>query len=389
MQIFYQHIFPIFAVKEFFNLKRVIVSVTNDLSSDQRVDRVCRTLHEMGFDVLLIGRAQSHSLALQSRIYKTKRFKFLINKGPLFYASYNIRLFSYLLFHSFDILVANDLDTLLANYLANKTKRKKLVYDTHEFFTGVPELEKNNFARKTWTAIEKWIFPKLNYIFTVNNSIASLYNKLYDKKLIVVRNVPFNHEIKKYRNRKDLELPEDKKIILYQGSINKDRGLEEAVIAMKNISNAVLLIIGDGDITGQLRELVLNEKLENKVQFINKINFENLQQYTLLADVGLSIEKDTNLNYKYCLPNKLFDYIQAHVPVLVSPLIEMVNIVEKYQIGEILENHSPENIAKKINEMLFDSEKLICWKTNSEKAAKELCWENEKTTLIEIYKELL
>ena len=169
---------------------RVVVSVINDLSSDQRVDRTCTTLLEMGYEVLLVGRKLRGSVSLTPRAYKTTRMNLLFEKGALFYAEYNLRLFLLLLFTKYDILHANDLDTLLANRLAQRFKGVKLVYDSHEYFTEVPELAEGSFAKRMWLKIERAILPKLKNVLTVNQSIADIYKRLYGIDLKVVRNLP-------------------------------------------------------------------------------------------------------------------------------------------------------------------------------------------------------
>ena len=170
--------------------KKAIVSVTNDLYTDQRVDKICLFLEDQGYSVLLVGRNKKNSKALNKRIYKTKRLNLLFEKGSIFYAEYNIRLFLFLIVRRFDILVANDLDTLLGNYTAIKFKPfSKLVYDTHEYFTEVPELIHRKKIKQIWEGIEGWIFPKLSTIYTVNDSIAKLYAEKYKKEIKVVRNI--------------------------------------------------------------------------------------------------------------------------------------------------------------------------------------------------------
>ena len=169
--------------------KRVIVSVTNDLSTDQRVKKVCESITKLNTEILLIGRILPESKKLELP-YTCIRMKLLFNHGPLFYAEYNIRLFFFLLFSKVDIYHANDLDTLLANYLASKIRRKPLIYDSHEYFTGVPEIQNRKIVKKIWTMIEGWIFPRLRHIFTVNDSIASLYNEKYGKSVKTLRNIP-------------------------------------------------------------------------------------------------------------------------------------------------------------------------------------------------------
>ena len=367
-------------------LKKTIVSVTNDLSTDQRVDKVCRTLTGMGFHVLLVGRWLPGCLPLNDRPYETHRMRLLFKRGPLFYAEYNLRLFWFLLFNSTKLLVANDLDTLLANFTAHKLKRVPLVYDSHEYYTETPELINRPAVQGIWERIEKAIFPKLTDIITVNKSIAELYQKKYNKTLHVIRNVPRTPAVDTMANRESFGLPLDKKIIVLQGAgINIQRGAEEAVEAMQYVPNALLLIIGGGDVIESLKNQVKESKLEDKVMFINRLPYNELIQYTRLADLGITLDKDTNINYRFSLPNKLFDYIHAGIPILASRLPEIARIVEGYNIGLIAESHDPKHIADLMNQMLTNEAQNKLWKINLIKAAKELNWENEEKILTELY----
>jgi len=345
------------------------------------------TLKKLGFDVLLVGRRQRKSLPLDAREYSTKRISFFFEKGFLFYAEYNFRLFFFLLFKKCDLLVSNDLDTLLPNYLVKKIRRKKIVYDSHEYYTGVPELEGRPFVRNTWHRIERCIFPKLNDIITVNDSIAKLYKDEYGKELTVVRNIPATQKPSELKSKKELGIDENKFMILLQGSgINIDRGAEEAVMAMKFIENAIFYIIGDGDVIDILKKMVKENDLEQKVVFIPKQPMDKLLQYTVHADLGLTLDKDTNINYRFSLPNKLFDYIHAGVPVLASPLVEVEKIIRKYDIGEIIEDHKPEHIAEKIDHFFSDKDRMRNLKENCNIAARKLNWEIEEEGLINVFK---
>ncbi len=365
--------------------KRIIVSATNDLATDQRLKRHCSTLHEAGYIVVLTGRLLAGSLPVGDRPYPARRVRHIFNRGPLFYAEYNIRLFFYLLFRKCDIFHANDLDTLPANFMASLIRRKPLVYDSHELFTEVPELSGRPVIRKTWEIIEKLIFRRLRYIITVNSSIAREYEKKYRKKIIVIRNLPFKYQIGNNLTSLNFGLPEDQKLIILQGAgINKDRGAEEAVEAMQYIDNAVLVIAGKGDAVEGLKERVTSSGLASRVFFIPAMPYERLMKLTSLCDCGLSVDKDSNLNYRYSLPNKLFDYIMAGIPVVVSDLPELRKIVEKYGVGLIIEDFSPKGIAEKINLILSDRDtegRRDCLR----KAAEELNWDNEKKILISLY----
>ena len=369
-------------------MKRVILSVTNDLVTDQRLEKVCDFLVSNGFEILLVGRRYRNSPSLEPRKYATKRLHLIFRKGFAFYAEYNLRLFFYLLFKKCDILVANDLDTLLPNFLVSRIRKKKIIYDSHEYFCGLPELEGRPFVTAFWKKIERFCFPHLPEVTTVSSSIAEIYDKEYpqrDNKVKVVRNFPRRNKPALTETRATLGLPEDKKLIVMQGAINKDRGAEELILAMKETDNALLLIIGNGDVIPHLNKLVDNENLSGKIKFIPRLTPERLFQYTTHCDLGCSLEKDTNANYRYALPNKLFDYIRAGLPVLVSDLPEMKKIIAESQVGETIESHSPSDIAASISSLFADTQRYNYYKQNTKAAAEKYCWENEEGVLRQVY----
>jgi glycosyltransferase involved in cell wall biosynthesis len=338
-----------------------------------------------------VGRKLPGSKPVSERNYKTKRFRLLFTKGPLFYLAFNFRLFLYLLFHKSTVLVANDLDTLLANFLVSKLKSIKLVYDSHEYFTEVPELVENPRKQKIWQTLEEWIFPKLKNCYTVNDSIAKMYMQKYGVSVQVIRNVAPNFMSLAIKTREDLGLPTDKFIIIIQGSgINKRRGAEEAVQAMNYIEGALLLIIGSGDVIHDLKNQVREDDLNDKVRFLPKMPYAEMMQYTMNGDLGLAIDHTDVLNHKLALPNKFFDYIQAEIPILATDITEVRAIIEKYDIGFVLEHElTTQTLAAKINEIktgFLDQKEFL--KENLKKAKLSENWENELMKLKEIYSNL-
>jgi len=368
---------------------RIIISVTSDLVTDQRVQRAAGTLKEAGYQVMLVGRVLSDSIEMKGKRFRITRFKLWVNKGPFFYLNYNLRLFWYLLWNQADILLSNDLDTLPANFLVSKIKGIPLVYDSHEYFTGVPELSQRPKVKAIWKRIESFIVPKIQYAYTVNSSIAQLYEDEYKIKFNVIRNMP---EVK-FQIRTDLDiikrelrLPSDKATIILQGAgINIQRGAEEAVQAMQYVENAILLIIGSGDVIPALKLMVVELRLNEKVKFEPKKSPSELFLYTLCADLGLSLDKNTNLNYRFSLPNKIFDYIQAGVPILASDLPEVKKIIEGYNIGCISPDHNIKNLATLMNKMIDNKEMRLTWQENLKAASQELNWDHEKSKLLSIF----
>ncbi len=368
-------------------MPRIIISTTNDISTDNRVNKIAVLLLDLGYEVIWVGRVVAGSTSLE-RTYKTHRFRLFFKRGALFYAEYNFRLFFYLLFKKADVLLSNDLDTLLANFLVSRLKRMPLVYDTHEYFLGVPEIQENALAKTVWTKIERFIFPKLKTVFTVNNSIAELYQKDYGIKPLVFRNISPIDLPEKIKSRKALGLPENAKIVINQGSgINIDRGMEEALEAILTLENTVLLLVGSGDVIPKLKQIVADKNCQDKVIFVDRVPYQELLQYTANADVGISLDKDTNINYRFSLPNKLFDYIHCGIPVVCSNVIEVKTIVENYEIGLSVESHRPQAIANALKTILGLGKSH--YKKPLQKAAQDLTWEKEKAVPEEAYRQVL
>ena len=368
-----------------------IVSVINDLVSDQRVHRTSLTLQQSGYRVLLVGRKRRSSPPLPIREYSTHRMVLIFEKGPLFYAEFNLRLFFFLLAHKASLLISNDLDTLWPNYIVQKLRNIPLVYDSHEYFTGVPELESRPFVQKVWKTIERNILPSIKYMVTVNDSIAGLYHQQYGIRPLVVRNIPLTKKVEAGPKlcRKDLGLSDEQRIILLQGAgININRGAEEAVLAMQFTEGSTLLIIGEGDVIPALKSIVHDFNLHDKVCFLPRQPLERLAAYTLLADIGITLDKDTNINYRFSLPNKLFDYIQAGLPVLASPLPEIKKVIDRYNCGAMIENHEPKHIASCFNKMLSDKPFLNKCRDNALKTAAILNGEAEQLPLMKLFAQL-
>ena len=354
-------------------MKKVFISVTNDLTTDQRVHKVASTLSIQGYDVLLIGK---RGQKINKRDYNCHQLKILFKKGFLFYLEFNIKLFVFLLFKNCDILLSNDLDTLLPNFLISKLKNKPIVYDSHELFTEVPELLNRPLVKSIWLYIERLCLPNLKYAYTVSDSIAQYYRNKYKIKMSVIRNFPLTRQLNRtQKDKKD-------KIIIYQGAVNKDRGVDLMILAMKYVQ-AKLYIVGGGDLVFDMKQYTSQHHLNNRVIFLGKKKFPELFSITQTADLGLSFEEDTCLAYKYSLPNKIFDYVNAEIPVLVSDLPEFKTIIHQYGVGAILKSRNPKVVADQINFLLSSCDNNML--TKIKLAKKEFSWLKEEKKLISIF----
>lgn len=367
---------------------RIISAVISDLVTDQRVHRTAVSLHEAGYPVILVGRALRTSLPMDPRPYAVRRFRLWWEKGPLFYAAYNVRLFFFLLTKRADILLANDLDTLPACWLAARIKGARLVYDSHELFCEVPELVRRPTVRAIWKRIERLLLPTVRNAFTVNDSIAAIYRKQYGIDFKVVRNVPWKTagSTAPPLTRAELGWPEDQRILIFQGTgINIDRGGEEALRAMRYLEGFRLVFVGGGDVYDKLQKEAHSGDWSDRVEFLPRQRPERLRAITRLADAGLSLDKDTNLNYRFSLPNKLFDYLQAGIPVIATDLPEVRRIVSQYSVGVLVNDLDPHSLADTIRKAFADQRNIDRWKENAQLASHELNWDRERARLLEIF----
>jgi len=358
---------------------KLTLVVTNDLIGDQRLHRIASTLQASGYDVKVLGRQKPGSRALPERPYQQHRLRLPFVRGVAFYLSFNLALIWYLLRHPGDIITANDLDTLPGCFLAARLRGRRLVYDSHEYFTEVPELVGRPRVRWVWLTLERLLFPRLQTIYTVNGSLARLYRERYGKPVQVIRNVPFARE----GSPKARATP----IILYQGALNVGRGIELMIDAMAHLPKHTLWIVGSGDVEGALRTQAQLAPWRDRIVFHGFVPPEELAELTPQAGLGLSLEADLGANYHYASPNKVYDYLQARLPVLVSDLPEMRAVVEQHGVGGILplDQRSPEALAERIRQIVDDPSAYARYSEAADQAARILNWEAEREALLAIY----
>ncbi|MCR4964714.1 MAG: glycosyltransferase [Bacteroidales bacterium] len=367
-------------------MKRAILSVTNDLYTDPRVDKVARFLLRNDYQVTLVGRRYGDSPALEERPYQTHRMRLLFRRGFLFYAEFQLRLFLYLLFRKFDVYVANDLDTLLPSLLVSRMKKKRLVYDSHEYFCGELSVVSKPSSFWVWSHIEKYCFPKLETVITVSQSIVDQYEKEYGIRPYLVRNIPPQRKFEVTETRASLGMPEDRFVLILQGNaINEGRGGEETIEAMPLLPEAHLFVVGNGSSLPVMKKRVSELGISDRVTFVGRQNQQMLYNYTVLADAGIALDRDLSANLRFSLPNKIFEYIKAGTPLVVSNLTERRHIVEQHQVGVIAEDWSPEAIAATVRQLMDNPDFYQQCKEHCSTAAQELTWENEEKVLAEIY----
>ena len=366
----------------------VVLSVINDLHSDQRVHRTATLWMERGYRVVVVGRTYPNPAPLD-RPYETQRMPCRFTKGPLFYLEFQLRLWFALRRLKPDVYLANDLDTLGPNAWWAMRRAKPLVYDSHEYFLGAPELESRPLVQRLWRAVERYGIPRTDFRVTVNQSIAGQYAREYGGTWDVVRNVPLPAELpwgpdgewggadaRRLRLRTELGLPLDKVVWILQGAgINVDRGAEELVAAASSCPEVELVVVGSGDAIPQLQRQVAADGIPN-VRFVGRVDRAQLQRYTESADLGFSLDKPKSQNYRWSLPNKLFDYFQAGIPVVASDLVEVARVLRETRAGVVLPELTPAAITKAARELL-QSEAYAAAARSARAAAHRYHWGHE------------
>jgi glycosyltransferase involved in cell wall biosynthesis len=226
-------------------------------------------------------------------------------------------------------------------------------------------------------------------VMTVSDSIALQYETEYGIKPMTIRNCSRESVDIMPFSRKELGLNEDHLLLILQGTgINVDRGGEELIDAIGGVDNVSLLIVGSGNMVTDLKEKVSKMDLSQRVKFYPKLPWELMMRYTKTADVGVSLDKDTNINYRFSLPNKIFDYISAGIPVIAGDLPEVSKIVKELNCGVIIPKISPEVIVKFILEIKENPILLTQLKKNAVMASESINWEQESLKVIEFYQKV-
>ncbi len=371
----------------------IIFTVTNDLSYDQRMIRICTSLANNGYRVTLVGRKMKQSIPLTAQPFSQKRLTCFFSKGVGFYAEYNLRLFIWLLFQKTDCICAIDLDTILPCLFISKLKGTKRVYDAHELFCEMKEIVSRPNRYKAWKWIERFSVPKFKHGYTVCKPIANEFERMYGVKYEVVRSLPEKKESPEPQavSCEQVE-PQTLNIkpetfFIYQGAVNEGRSFETLIPAMKEL-NIPLHIYGDGNFFTQTKELIKNNQLHQKVLLKGKLEPIALQQITATAYAGITIFENNGLSNYLSLANRFFDYIMAGIPQICVNYPSYTQINKEYEVAVLIADTNSKTIADALNLLVSDAVLYKNLKENCIKAREVLNWQQEEKKLIKLYKSI-
>lgn len=354
-------------------------TVTNDLNYDQRMIRICSSLQQAGYDVLLVGRKRRSSKPLKQQPFQQKRLFCFFEKGKLFYAEYNLRLLFFLLFVSTDVLGAIDLDTILPNYLASLLRRKKRVYDAHELFCEMEEIVSRPAIYKAWKKIEQVTVPKFPHGYTIGTCYAEEFERMYGVQYTVVRNATVLKPL--------VEEQAQERYILYQGAVNEGRSFETLIPAMKQV-DCKLIICGEGNYFEQAKQLVTQHHLEDKISFKGYVPPEELIHYTRQAYIGITLFTNQGKSNYFSMANRFFDYMHAAVPQVCVAFPEYQKANQIAAIAVLVQNTTEDTIATALNELLNNDAFHTQLRNNCRILREQFCWQEEEKKLKHFYDKL-
>ncbi|MCM3742054.1 glycosyltransferase [Oceanobacillus luteolus] len=286
---------------------------------------------------------------------------------------------------NYDIYHSNDLNTMPQGYISAKwrLKKKPLIYDSHEVQTS-----RTGYDSPWYKRFEQFFINRMDSMIVENDTRAKFNEELYGFYPHVLHNYP-SLEIQQVDEKVDLHgilgLPQDEKILLYQGGIQEGRGLEKLVEAYPLFKEGTLVFIGDGKIKDKLVQMVKERNLEEKIRFIPKVPVRDLPKYTKNAYLAFQVLNNINFNHWSASSNKLFEYMMNEVPVVACNFPEIKKVVEESQVGVTIDPHIPEEIAKGVNYLIENPDKRDLFSANCKNARKKYNWEIEQKYLLEVY----
>ena len=359
--------------------KKIILTVINDLNYDQRMIRICTSLVQAGYEVVLVGRSHKESTPLREQPFGQKRLPVGPGKGKMMYFLFWIKLFFHLLFQKTDAICAIDLDTILPVYFASRLKGVKRAYDAHELFTEMQEVVTRPREKKLWDRIEKFSVPRFPVGYTIGECYADVFREKYGVNYAVVRNATILRPV---------IIPEKKeKFILYQGAVNVGRCFEFLIPAMQFV-DVPLIICGAGNFYDEAVALTRQYKLEHKITFKGYVPPEQLKEYTLKAWAGITLFEAIGPSNRLSMANRFFDYMHSGVPQLCMAYPEYEKVNARFELANLIETPSTDTIAAALNKLVKDEAYHQKLQQNALKAREIYCWQEEEKRLIAVYRDL-
>jgi glycosyltransferase involved in cell wall biosynthesis len=363
---------------------KIAYFILNSFDFDSRARLEVETLGGMGHQVEIIATVGSNSRSYLGfpihRIaqwrHPTRKFRFIQYNHIAAWIGRSTKA---------DVYHAVDLDTLQAAVWAAGGKR--IIYEARELYTELEALCGRPRTQAIWRTLEKRLIGNAKKVITINESIAEELSRRYGiERPDVIRNVGrLPKDINPVNLYSKFEIPSDWKILIYQGVLRRGQGLSYLLEVIACLEKVALIFVGAGPIEAELKDDVRRLNLSQRVKFAGRVSPDELANYTAGACAGMLFMEDVALNNKFALPQKLFQYLAAGIPQIVSPMPELSKFVTCEETGLVAPLGDSKLAAQLISDYLFDQTKLDKARANCAISAANNNWEIESRKLCEIY----
>jgi len=292
-------------------------------------------------------------------------------------------------FYNPDVIHVHDLPRLRAGAKAKHRLKVPLVYDAHELYPEIATLTPAD--QRKLAGRERRFIRDADVVITVNKYIAAeMANRYKVTTPNVIRNATdwplgllWNRPWNLFRER--FQIPQEHQIILFQGWMSAQRGLQPLVRAMTALpSNLHLVFMGYGEARIELEAIVAEQSLAGRVHFMDAVPQEELLGWTRSADAGVIPYQPIDLNNYYCSPNKLFEFIQAELPIVANDLPFLRDVVAGEGFGIVHRLETVEDYASAIG-LMFDGDRRQTFRDNLRMKKLEYSWSIEERKLVALY----
>jgi glycosyltransferase involved in cell wall biosynthesis len=368
---------------------RIAYFILNSFDYDSRARLEVETLTAMGHKIEIFAAVGGESDLFQGQaIHRISQWKWPSRK--IRFVQYNLMAALIAKRLRPDICHAIDLDTLQAAIWVAKAAHGRVVYEARELYTELESLKGRFLVRRAWQLLEKRLVGRASRIITINNSIADQLCSRYGiERPTVIRNTaPVPHSLKPVDLHALFNVPENWKILIYQGVLRPGQGLMYLLDILKLTDSIGLVFVGRGVLESEIKQRVAQLGISGKVWFSGLVKPDILAGYTAGADAGVLLMEDVALNNELALPQKLFQYLVCGAPQIVSPMPEMARFVESERTGIVVPLGDAPAAAAKISEFLFDAAAFAAAKECCHKSATRNNWETESIKLVQLYRSL-
>jgi glycosyltransferase involved in cell wall biosynthesis len=374
----------------------ILMLLMTEFKHDARVTKEARSLVNAGHRVVVAGIKDIETDDIERRenfvIQRMSLFtRYRLPKGNVFfflkYIEYVFRTVLEYKNKKFDAYHAHDLETVLPAYLLATLNQKPVVYDSHELY--VEQDRHSNLRKFVWRTLEKFLASRVTVTFMETESRANIYAQRYnvEQPQILMNCQYLNIADKSDKFREMLPIRNNERIILYQGGIEKNRGCDQLLDAMSHLEDVALVFLGNGGYKQTLREKAINHPKSENIFVLDAVPWEQLAAYTASADLGVFPLQNVSLQYYYALSNKLFEFLSAGLPVVISDFPEMRKVVVDNNVGIAVDETNPKEISDAIGTILADPDLYTIMSENAVKIVREKYnWDIEVKKLLDVYK---